>query len=238
MQVHVITSENWDSYHDALEEHFRIRHDIYVGERKWMALEKPDGREIDQFDNESAVYLLAMEDGKVLGGSRLVPTVAPHLLSDVFPRLASIGGVPRGEDIYEWTRIFVNPEFRKQNGYAEAGSAVMASLMLYALEEGIEQISVVMETYWLHRFLEVGWHCVPLGLPEVIDGSWTTATLIDVSRQSIESLCKVRNINEPELVRSCVMKPAKQLHAPFNCLGQIDEQQVVQMRDRRHKSVA
>lgn len=231
MQIHVITSENKALYRDVLEEHYRIRHEIYVGERRWMALEKPDGREIDQFDNETAVYLLALDGDKVLGGSRLVPTIAPHLLSDVFPNLAKIGGVPRRADIYEWTRIFVSPDCRSESGYAEAGSAVMAGLMMFALEEGIVGISVVMETYWLHRFLQMGWNCTPLGVPEVIDGSWTTATLIDVSQASVDHLCQTRQIALPQLVRSGTAMPVKNLHRRFNCLG-------VPLEDEPKRSVA
>src|SRR5215218_7746679 len=103
VQVHAVTARNRADYHRFVEQHYRIRHDIYVGERKWMDLERPDGREVDQFDTEQAVYLLAMEPGKgVVGGSRLVPTLEPHLMSDVFPELANVRGVPRAADIYEW----------------------------------------------------------------------------------------------------------------------------------------
>ncbi len=85
MKVHAIHAGNRHHYDDALEQHYRIRHDIYVGERKWMDLARPDGREVDQFDTEHAVYLLAMEGDQVVGGSRLVPTLEPHLMSEVFP---------------------------------------------------------------------------------------------------------------------------------------------------------
>jgi acyl-homoserine lactone synthase len=57
-KVHAIDAGNRDLYSDAIEQHHRIRHDIYVGERRWMELARPDGREVDQFDTDDAVYLL------------------------------------------------------------------------------------------------------------------------------------------------------------------------------------
>ena len=39
-------------YARLLDDYFRIRHDIYVVERKWTELARPDGREIDQFDTD------------------------------------------------------------------------------------------------------------------------------------------------------------------------------------------
>ncbi len=66
--IHAITALNRHLYEDVIEQHFRIRHDIFVEERRWQTLRKPDGREIDSYDNEDAIYLLALEDRRVVGG--------------------------------------------------------------------------------------------------------------------------------------------------------------------------
>ena len=105
--IHVITSANRHLYEPELLAHFRLRHEIYVVERKWKELQRPDRSERDQFDNQDATYVLAIDKGEVVGGSRLVPTTRPHLLSEVFPHLASVRGLPRAGDTYEWTRMFV-----------------------------------------------------------------------------------------------------------------------------------
>ena len=47
-ELHVICDVNRHLYHDVLEDYWRIRHDIYVGERRWLELAKPDQRE-EQF---------------------------------------------------------------------------------------------------------------------------------------------------------------------------------------------
>ena len=54
-EIHVVTKHNRHLYEGYFDPYFRLRHDIYVKQRKWMALDRPDGREIDQFDTEDAV---------------------------------------------------------------------------------------------------------------------------------------------------------------------------------------
>ncbi|HTV33131.1 MAG TPA: autoinducer synthase, partial [Methylocella sp.] len=41
-----------------MDQAYCLRHDIFVGEMGWTDLAKPDGREIDQFDDKHTVNLL------------------------------------------------------------------------------------------------------------------------------------------------------------------------------------
>jgi len=66
--IHVITSANRHLYEPELLAHFRLRHEIYVVERKWKELQRPDRSERDQFDNQDATYVLAIDKGEVVGG--------------------------------------------------------------------------------------------------------------------------------------------------------------------------
>jgi acyl-homoserine lactone synthase len=195
--IHVIDAENRHLYGPELEQHFRIRHQIYVGERKWMALERPDGREVDQFDTEDATYLLALEGDRVVGGTRLVPTLCPHLMADVFPFLAEVRGIQRGSDIVEWTRIFVVPE--RRGGESKLLHTVLAGMFEYCLVNEISAITVVMETWWMPRFLQLGWEVRPLGLPTVIDGMNCVGTIITVSEVAYLRTLAFRDIEPPVL---------------------------------------
>jgi len=184
--VHVITSGNRHLYERELDEHHRIRHKIYVEELQWRGLTpRTDGREYDQFDLPETVYLLGIEDRHVVGGLRLIPTTGPHLIADVFSRFAVERGVPRRPDIAEWTRIFVVPERREEHSGSKIGSTVIASMIDYGLQEGLSGISVCMNTFWLPKFLKYGWRVRPLGLPDVHDGEWLIAVLIDVTQEAL-----------------------------------------------------
>jgi acyl-homoserine lactone synthase len=113
-EIHVVQRDNRHLYETYFDPYFRLRHDIYVKQRKWMALDRPDGREIDQFDTEDAVYLFCLDRGQLIGAMRALPTVSPTLMSDIFPYLAVRGPIQR-PDVYELSRVFVIPERRGEH---------------------------------------------------------------------------------------------------------------------------
>jgi acyl-homoserine lactone synthase len=182
--IHVISAANRHLYEDVLEQHFRIRHDIFVEERKWETLRKPDRREIDSFDNEDTIYLLALEGRRVVGGHRLYPTTKSTMMSEVFPHLADVRGCPSDPLIWEWSRYFIVRDRRDGN----LNLQLMTAVQEFCVAEGIVQISAIMETWWLPRFQEAGFVVAPLGLPALIENAWTMAALIDVSRDTLRTI--------------------------------------------------
>jgi acyl-homoserine lactone synthase len=157
---------------------------------------RDDGRELDQFDTPDAVHLLYLENGTVFGGTRLVSTTQPHLLSEVFAHFAAIRGVPRQPDIAEWTRFYVAPERREEHKASRVGSIVLASMVDYALQEGLSAVSALMNTFWLPRFLGYGWRVRPLGLPDVHDGEWLVAGTIDINPQALAGIRRASGLEE------------------------------------------
>lgn len=180
--IHVISAANRHLYEDVLDQHFRVRHEIFVEERKWEMLRKPDGREIDSYDNDDAIYLLSLEDRRVLGGSRLYPTTKPTMMSEVFPHLAAVRGCPADPLIWEWSRFFVSRERRD----GAVNLQLMAAAQEFCLDQGIERLCLVMETWWLPRFHDIGFVVTPLGLPALVEESWTMAASIEVRQDSLD----------------------------------------------------
>src|ERR1700742_3562605 len=109
--IEVVTSRNALLYKDALKDMFHLRHRIFVEKMGWEALRKNDRLEKDQFDTEDAIYLLlTQDDGTVIGTHRMLPTVKPHLFSEVFPKTCQVKGVQRGEKVLELTRTCVDED--------------------------------------------------------------------------------------------------------------------------------
>jgi acyl-homoserine lactone synthase len=182
--IHAISAANRHLYEDVIEQHFRLRHDIFVEERGWETLRRPDGREIDSYDNEDTVYLLALEDGRVIGGHRLYPTTKPSMMSEVFPHLAAVRGCPADPLVWEWSRYFVVRDRRD----GTLNLQLMAAVQEFCLGQGIAQVSAIMETWWLPRFHEAGFVVTPLGLPALVENAWTMAAVIDVRRETVDAL--------------------------------------------------
>lgn len=201
--IHVISAANHHLYEDVLEEHFRIRHDIFVEERQWETLRKPDKREVDSFDNEDTIYLLALEGRRVIGGHRLYPTTKPSMMSEIFPHLAEVRGCPSDPLVWEWSRYFIVRNRRDGN----LNLRLMAAVQEFCLAEGIAKISAIMETWWLPRFQEAGFVVTPLGLPALVENAWTMAALIDVSRETL------RAINERTGLSSVIQRQGPHLDA-------------------------
>ena len=199
VELHVITHANRHLYADALEEYFRIRHQIYVEERRWTQLAKPDGREIDQFDTPTTIYLVAFEGSRVVGSHRLVPTSEPTLMSDLFPGLA-LRGLVRKPDAYELSRVFVVRDRRGEQVQPSIESIIMAGTMEFGLIEGLSQFTIVMETWWLPRFQEMGWNPRPLGVPVDINGMNCIGVTVDITEDVWRTTCSKRAVDRSLLV--------------------------------------
>jgi acyl-homoserine lactone synthase len=213
--LHAVTSENSELYASELEQSYRLRYQVFVRERKWTDLARPDEREIDQFDDANAIYLLALEgdnDRKVVGGCRLVPTTGPYLLPDVFPALSQ-QPIPRGPNVFEWGRLYVTPARRETPGarrhaLSRTTCVIIAGMVEYCLEEGIEQLAVVSEMFFLPLFLGLGLQPEPLGLPDDIEGVPTLAYTLTPSEEALEKIREVHGFTAPVLAKAGITRPA------------------------------
>jgi len=197
-EIHVVQRDNRHLYETYFDPYFRLRHDIYVKQRKWMALDRPDGREIDQFDTEDAVYLFCLDRGQLIGAMRALPTVSPTLMSDIFPYLAVRGPIQR-PDVYELSRVFVIPERRGEHAGPRIEMLLLTAIMEYGISIGLTVFSIVLESWWLPRFERCGWRAHPLGLPQMIDGMSVLAVLVDCDETTWRSLCSQTGRTSPTL---------------------------------------
>lgn len=197
-QIHVVRKDNRHLYEPYFDRYFRLRHDIYVKQRKWMALDRADGREIDQFDTEDAVYLFCLDQGQLIGAMRAVPTLMPTLMSDVFPELNIRGPIHR-PDVYELSRIFVIPDRRGEHAGPRIDMLLLTAIMEYGISIGLAGFSIVLESWWLPRFERCGWKARPLGLPRIMDGMAVLAVLVDCDETTWKSLCQQIGLSQPTL---------------------------------------
>jgi len=196
-KIHVIDRTNRDSYQEVLDQYFRLRYEVFVNERGWRDLKHLDGREIDAYDNDEAIYLLALDGERVVGGQRLYPTVLPHMLSEVFSHMAP-RGLPRAQHVMEWTRYFVVKERRM----GRADCRLLAAIQQFCLEEGITEVTAVVEMWWLPRWQQAGFKVKPLGLPMVIEGQPCIAASVGISQDSLDRVCTLAGLRGSALVRN------------------------------------
>jgi acyl-homoserine lactone synthase len=166
-----------------LQAMFEARKQVFVDLLKWDVPVLEGRYEIDQFDDEHAVYLIVADAaGEHLGSARLLPTTRPHILDSLFPSLCA-GDPPRSPDCFEITRFCLG---RNQNARErlETRNRLVSAIAQYALENGICAYTGVAELGWLQQILAFGWRCRPLGLPQVIGGRTLGALRIDIDSET------------------------------------------------------
>ncbi len=171
--IHVINKFNRHLYTTVLADMFRLRHDIFVGERKWLKLAKPDGLEIDQFDTEETTYFLKLAPNqRVLGGMRIYPTTGKTQLNTIFKRTCVLASPPSNPDHYEWSRYFIaEPTYRSEQDYP-VHYELYVGILEYAVTAGIQSLSGYID---IGTFVRSGrmdfWDMRQLGIPSDYGGT-------------------------------------------------------------------
>jgi acyl-homoserine lactone synthase len=198
--IQVITGENKAEFADVLDEYFRLRHEVFVGERGWNDLRRPDGRDIDAYDNDNASYLIAIDKDQVIGGLRLYPTLLPHMISEAFPHLVKEKGVLSGLTVLECTRYFIVKERRT----GRADCRLLAGFQQFCLEEGVTEVTAVVEMWWLPRWHQAGFQVRPLGLPTMVEGQPCIAAAIRISEASLDHVRRLAGLRG-----SCISRDSR-----------------------------
>jgi acyl-homoserine lactone synthase len=170
--------------HPLLEQAFRLRHAIFVEERGWELLRRPDGREIDQFDDTDAVHHVAVQNGTAVGYHRMRPTTKPHLLGEVHPHLCQ-RSYQRSPLVWEWTRYCVRQDQRGESIFGGVGSEILIGGMEWCLDRGIEDVVLEFHPAWMAPFMGLGFAVHALGLPTEIDGEPVIAVQMHFDERSL-----------------------------------------------------
>jgi N-acyl-L-homoserine lactone synthetase len=176
------------------------RKQVFVDRFGWELPARGSWLEVDEYDNEFAVYLLARSaDGGHDGSVRLLPSTRPHMLESLFPELCR-AGVPRGPDIWEISRLVANP----QN--AAGGTAVLKvhrllalALVEFAQLNAISRYTLVAEPARIPALLSVGWPVTPLGLAMDRDGMALQALQIELGENTLAQMRRRLRIEGPVL---------------------------------------
>ncbi|MFN3855508.1 MAG: acyl-homoserine-lactone synthase [Phreatobacter sp.] len=200
--IHVITGVR-PGENALLEQAFRLRHRVFVGEKQWTDLTRPDGREVDEFDGPASVYILAVEDGIVRGHVRLNPTTRPHLLADKHSHLC-YRPQPRGPHVWEWTRYCVDPAVRGGRRWGEIASRVEIAAIEWGLMNGIKDIVVEYEPKFMTRHHQMGFKVTPLGIAEEMNGEFVVAVHLQCREDTLDKSRAALNVPGPVLSPSIV----------------------------------
>jgi acyl-homoserine lactone synthase len=197
----IITKQNLSRHNETLEKVYRFRHRFFVHHKKWTVLEKPDEREVDEFDTPEAVHIVGLdESGDISTYTRLLPTTAPHLLSDVYPEILQGNPEPTGPDIWEWTRAAINPfKLDSRKGASLIKGEFYAAVIETCLHLGIRALLVEAHPGLVTSAIEVGFHTRPLALPTEYRGEPVVPFFCEVTERTLLRTQEVFGLSCPVL---------------------------------------
>lgn len=181
--LHLVHSAATPASDAILRSMFAARKSVFVDLLKW---DVPiiDGRyEVDQFDDVHATYLILAEpDGTHLGSARLLPTTRPHILGSFYAGLCE-EAPPQSPEIFEITRFCLDRRLTAR-ARRHVRDTLVDALVDHALAAGITAYSAIAGMGWFQQILAFGWRCMPLGLPQVIDGTMLAALRIEITPET------------------------------------------------------
>jgi acyl homoserine lactone synthase len=167
------------------------RHKIFIQRLGWN-LPTQDGLELDQFDRPDTIYVVARDTrGAICGCARLLPTMKPYLLGDVFANL--MGGLPppRHEKIWELSRFAaasVCPETAASFDRAQNTRQLLAGAIAAAANHGATRL-ITVSPLGIERLLyRMGVHAHRAGPPVNLEGKPIYACWIEIDDRTMNAL--------------------------------------------------
>jgi N-acyl-L-homoserine lactone synthetase len=178
----------------------RDRRRVFVDRLGWSLPIRGSWLEVDEYDSDQAVYLLARAaDGSHQGSLRVLPSTGPHMLRDLFPMLCA-GPIPAGEHIWEISRLVTNPAGAAGTSILRVHRLLALALLEFAELNAVATFSLVIEAGRLPALLSVGWRAMPLGLPTEFDGQILQALQIEIEANALTAMRARLGISDPVLV--------------------------------------
>lgn len=174
----------------ALDSLFRLRHRVFKERLDWEVPSR-DGRERDQFDDESPVYLAYHgDDGEVIGCVRLLATTGPNMIRDIFPHLAE-EPIPAETTVWEVSRFGIDAGDDVILGAGQINAityALVAGIHEVGLDHGITHMVAVMDVRIERILRRAGCLMRRIGTPRRIGNCVALAVEFEVSPTALEDI--------------------------------------------------
>jgi acyl homoserine lactone synthase len=176
---------------ELVARHAHYRYRVFVEKLGWN-LKVRDGLEVDQFDRDDTLYVVALDaNDDVIGTARLLPTTRPYPLAELFPQLMGASELPRSPVVWELSRFAaVDFDAPVRDGLAQLSSPTTVGLLQASLraarQRGAERL-ITVSPIGIERLLRkigvTAWRAAP---PQIIDGQALLAIYITTDPQPRE----------------------------------------------------
>ena len=142
--------------------------------RGW-SLPAGNGLEVDQYDDNEAIYFLDVGDeNRIQGAIRITPTIKSSLIADYLPDLVENGELPRSPTIYECTRYIVISPRKSRDDNRQAKSRIIGAMLDWCNDHELTYLQTIIDSAALPTYLDLTSLTIPLGLSHPYGGGRKT----------------------------------------------------------------
>jgi acyl homoserine lactone synthase len=170
-----------------LDSMYRLRCEVFHQRLGWE-VRVEDGREHDWFDLIGPYYLVAHDnDAHALGCCRLLPTMGPNMLRDIFPFLLDGAPAPAADVIWEVSRFAISDRCSQGRfGFSEVPASILSEMIVFAQQQRIEALVGVTSTPVERMLKRMGLEVERLGQPQRIGQVMSLAFRIPIHARNVD----------------------------------------------------
>ena len=187
--IRIVTKDNAERHISNLYEMHRIRKTVFKDRLGWDVTVSGE-LEFDEYDALGPSYLLSIDRYGTLNGCvRLLPTIGPNMLRDIFPSFVTKAPVPRSERVWEASRFAVSGKTTAaEAGLSQTTYDLLIGVLKFGLSNGISTIACVVDVRMERVLRRAGWQLERLGPAHRIGNTIAMAGQLAVSAQILRQL--------------------------------------------------
>ncbi|PIE15780.1 MAG: autoinducer synthase [Rhodobacterales bacterium] len=198
-------------YGTAFSDYLALRKHFFVDTLGW-GIPHNDRVEMDQYDNPLAYYSLVLQDGKLVGGARAMPTTSmwgqhSYMLRDALKgKLAGIPDSIMGQDyntpkVWECTRLVVSDDLQTTQERQRCLGLIVDGLSAIARDQGGSELIALMRPSFLRALRQLGYAADRIGAPYYNSEDGRQYAVLQMSvAQPANALAKLRKRVTPRSV--------------------------------------
>ncbi|WP_114952179.1 acyl-homoserine-lactone synthase [Sphingosinicella terrae] len=200
MQIKLVDAGARLRFSRHLVEMHHDRKRVFVDRLGWQLPTCGSWLEVDAFDNDYTVYLIACspDDDRHVASVRLLPTTRPHMLGTIFSHLPD-GGPIVADDVWESSRFTIAPTGMRGSEVMRLSQYLALAHVEFALLNGIGRYVMIGESHRVATVVAMGWRVRPLCLPTDCDGSKVVAMEVSIDEKTLPAMRRRFGIHAPVL---------------------------------------
>lgn len=173
-----------EASHELMGDLYGLRKEVFADRLDWRVVVR-EGREIDEYDNAAATYLVGMYGQRPLASLRLINTLNPYMAEGPFRSFFS-RALPKDRLIAESSRFFVDKTRSQTFGLSRVPVTEMLLLAMHthAARQGLVSIITVVSQAMSRIVSRAGWHYEVLDAGEASPGEKVLLLSMPVSPEN------------------------------------------------------